>query len=71
MKKSIILSIASVMAISSILTSCGKKTDCVCEIDGQTYTYDLSSQSGATRKASCDAMKVSMNFTGSGTCKLK
>lgn len=70
MKKNILMLSAAAIMIAAF-ASCGKKTNCVCEIDGQTYEFDLSAQNGATRKVSCDGMKATINMSGTGTCKLK
>jgi hypothetical protein len=66
MKKNILMLSAAAIMIAAF-ASCGKKTNCVCEID----EFDLSAQNGATRKVSCDGMKATINMSGTGTCKLK
>lgn len=71
MKRITALMGTAVMVTVLLATSCTKKRLCVCTIDNERYEYDLSGQNGVNAKASCDAMKLTMNLSGTGKCKLE
>jgi hypothetical protein len=71
MKKFIYIATGTAILMTTLLTSCTKKDKCVCTIDGERFEYDMSGQNGATKKTTCEAMKYSMNLSGTGSCKLE